>query len=170
MSVPAIIRNKKLWQTLPFINGKFQNLNSAINTFQVHNPANGEIIASLPSLTAADVDQAASIASSTFNSSWRLTSSVERSRVLKKMADLMEQNRDDLAAIVTLESGKPLAEAKGEMIYAQSFYEFYSDEIRRQCPSEGQSITSSQKTKKFLTIQQPIGMRVTSSSCAVGNP
>jgi acyl-CoA reductase-like NAD-dependent aldehyde dehydrogenase len=79
--------------------------NTKAKTFDVKNPANGEVIATLPSLNAASVDIAAKIAMEAFQT-WKLTTVTERSKILKRMAELMELNRDDLAAIITLESGK----------------------------------------------------------------
>ena len=149
---PSVIKNKKLWNTLPFINGQFTDF-SKLATFDVKNPSNGKIIASIPSLRSQDIEDASDVASKAFRS-WKSTTAVERSKIVKKMADLMELYRDDLAAIVTLEAGKPLAEAKGEVAYAQSFYDFYSEECKR---PHGEVLQSPMKGRRFITIKQPIG-------------
>jgi len=149
---PSVIKNKKLWNTLPFINGQFTEF-TKLTTFDVKNPANGKIIATLPSLRSQDVEDASEVASQAFRS-WKSTTAVERSKIVKKMADLMFLYRDDLAAIITLEAGKPLAEAKGEVLYAQSFYDFYSEECKR---PHGEVLQSPVKTRRFITMKQPIG-------------
>ena len=138
---------------MPFINGHFIDKLNNNNKFDVRNPANGQIIASLSSANVADIDEASQIAMTTFHK-WKLTTAYERSKILRKMSELMELYRDDLAAIVTLEAGKPWAEAEGELIYAQSFYEYYSEEAKR---VNGDVIQTPMKTKRFLTIKQPIG-------------
>lgn len=149
---PSVIKNKKLWNTLPFINGQFTEF-SKLSTFDVKNPANGQIIATLPSLQSQHVDEASEVASTAFKS-WRTTTAVERSKIVRKMADLMDVYKDDLAAIITLEAGKPLAEAKGEVAYAQSFYEYYSEECKR---PHGEVLQSPTKGRRFITLKQPIG-------------
>ena len=146
------IKNQQLWRDLAFLNGRFIE-NTKATYFDVKNPANGEVIASLPSLNAASVEIASKFAMDAFHT-WKLTTVTERSKLLKRMAELMEANRDDLAAIITLESGKPLAEAKGEMIYAQSFYEYYSEEIKR---PHGEIIPNPVKGRRLFTLKQPIG-------------
>lgn len=149
---PNFVKNQKLWQTLTYMNGRFIE-NTKASHFHVRNPANGEIIAELPSLDASSVEVASQIAMEAFQS-WKQTTVTERSKVLKKMAELMELHRDDLAAIVTLESGKPLPEAKGELIYAQSFYEYYAEEIKR---AHGEIIPNPIKGRRLFTLKQPIG-------------
>jgi acyl-CoA reductase-like NAD-dependent aldehyde dehydrogenase len=153
LNCPNVIKNKKLWRTLPFINGKFVDMPNIKETFDVINPVNGQIIAKLPSLGPKEVDEVSKIAMTSFDS-WKFTTATERAKIIKKMADLMELHRDDLAAIVTLESGKPLTEAKGEVIYAQSFYEFYSEEIKRM---SGEILQTPAKNRRIFTIKQPVG-------------
>ena len=150
---PSIIKNPNLWRPMHFINGHFIDKLNNNNKFDVRNPANGQVIASLSSANAVDIDEASQIAMTTFHK-WKLTTAYERSKILRKMSELMELYRDDLAAIVTLEAGKPWAEAKGELIYAQSFYEYYSEEAKR---VNGDVIQTPMKSKRFLTIKQPVG-------------
>lgn len=149
---PSVIKNKKLWNTLPFLNGQFIEF-SKLSTFDIKNPSSGKVIATLPSLRSQDVHDASEIASNAFRS-WKSTTVIERSKIVKKMADLMEVYRDDLAAIITLEAGKPLAEAKGEVSYAQSYFEFYSEECKR---PHGEVLQSATRGRRFMTIKQPIG-------------
>jgi succinate-semialdehyde dehydrogenase/glutarate-semialdehyde dehydrogenase len=113
----------------------------------------GTIIASLPRMTAEDVKEAAEVSAVAFKS-WKNTLASERSKILQKMSGLMLEHTDDLAYIMTLESGKPLAEAKGEVNYARSFYDFYAEEATR---IKGDVLESSFNGQKMMTIKQPVG-------------
>ena len=121
--------------------------------FAVRNPATGEVITTIPRMGPCCVEKAASAASEAW-SSWKNTTARERSKLLSRMAALMHENIDDLAKLVTLENGKPLAEARGEVLYAISFYEFYAEEAKR---AYGDVIPSPVKDRLSITIRQPIG-------------
>lgn len=126
-----IISNKSLINSMGFINGSFTTEGiSGSNVFPVRNPANNDILAVLPRMDAENVVRATNVANEAFQK-WKNTTAVQRSKILLKMADLMTQNSEDLAKIITLESGKPLAEARGEIMYATSFYEYYAEEAKR---------------------------------------
>lgn len=150
-AMQAHIKNKDLLRTTGFVNGEF--LPTSGNTFPVINPANGEVLAQMSRMNAADVDFACNVANDAFQS-WKMTTATERSKIIMKMFELIEKNKEDLATIISLESGKPLAEAKGEMIYANSFYELYAEEAKR---INGEILQSPVKGRRLLTIKQPVG-------------
>lgn len=122
-------------------------------TFNVFNPANGKIVAAVPRMTAADTAVCEPIATKAFES-WSRTTSAERSRVMRRLASLMTDNMEDLALILTLEAGKPLAEARGEIQYALNFIEFYAEEAKRMY---GDTIPTPTAGRRLLTIKQPVG-------------
>jgi succinate-semialdehyde dehydrogenase/glutarate-semialdehyde dehydrogenase len=103
------IKNKHLLNFKGYINGEWTDGYSNGKTFDVYNPCNGEVIATLPSMNIQDVEYTCKIANDAFNQ-WKMTTVTERERVLKKMATLMDTYNDDLAKIITLESGKPFIE------------------------------------------------------------
>jgi succinate-semialdehyde dehydrogenase/glutarate-semialdehyde dehydrogenase len=85
---------------------------------------------------------------------WKNTTAKERSKILTKMATLMSEYQEDLAKIITLENGKPLSEAKGEVMYAQSFLEFYAEEAKR---VYGDVLPSPTKDRMSVVLKQPVG-------------
>jgi succinate-semialdehyde dehydrogenase/glutarate-semialdehyde dehydrogenase len=146
------LKNEKLWKTSGFVNGKFIPI-AGHKTFDVTNPADGSVLAKLPRMTAADCKEACTVANTAFQS-WKKTTGNERSKILRKMSDLMLENQEDLARIMALESGKPMAEARGEVLYAQSFYEWYAEEARR---TAGEVMQPPVKGRRMLAIKQPVG-------------
>lgn len=156
-SIPSplsLLKYKQLWQTSGFINGKFTvGFAKAGSSFDVINPANGQILANLPRMNEKDVEEATKAANDAWVS-WKQTTAKDRSRILQNMYNLMEQHRDDLATILTLEAGKPLAEAKGEINYAMSFLELYAEEAKR---VKGQVLQPPVKGRRLVTVQQPVG-------------
>lgn len=129
--VPSNIKNAHLFEHRGFINGEFTTgVTFSGETFPVTNPANGQVISMLPRMRAADVKEAASASMRAWKD-WKGMTAKDRSRILHRMAELMVKYEDDLAAIITLEAGKPLMEAKGELVYARSFLEFFAEEAMR---------------------------------------
>lgn len=146
------IQNCKIWRTFGFINGEFTRGSSTEN-FDVLNPANGELLAQCPRMGVEDATKAAECANEAWKV-WKNTSGKERSKIIQKMVHLMTVHQDDLATILTMESGKPLAEARGELSYAQSFYELYAEEAKR---IEGTILPSGVPGRRMLAIRQPVG-------------
>lgn len=146
-------RNMHLLQDKAFVNGRWIAAASN-NTFQVTNPADGCVIGVVPDMNTADVQQAIGAAKSAFDS-WQNTTAKERGKILRKWFDLMEQNGDELAKIMTAESGKPITESKGEVVYGNSFIDLYAEEARR---INGEIIQSPMPSKKILIERQPIGV------------
>ncbi|MDQ0318224.1 succinate-semialdehyde dehydrogenase/glutarate-semialdehyde dehydrogenase [Pararhizobium capsulatum DSM 1112] len=124
------------------------------NSIQVNNPATGEIIGRVPKLGAAETKiaiEAARIA----QKGWAAKTAKERASVLRKWYELMIENKDDLGRILTLEQGKPLAEATGEIAYGASFIEWFAEEGRR---VYGDLIPGHQPDKRIMVMKQPIGV------------
>ncbi|MEE9376181.1 MAG: NAD-dependent succinate-semialdehyde dehydrogenase [Rhizobiaceae bacterium] len=118
------------------------------------NPANGKEIAKVPQMGATETKEAISAASAAFMD-WSKTTAKSRSLIIRRWFDLIVENADELAAILTEEQGKPLAEAKGEILYAASFVEFYAEEAKR---IYGETIPSPFADGRIVVIRQPIGV------------
>lgn len=124
------------------------------NTIAVENPANTEILGYVPSLSAAEVQGAVEAAGRAF-SDWSRRTAKDRSTILRRWFELMVANADDLAALMTAEQGKPLAEARGEALYAASFIEWFSEEAKR---VYGDTIPAPTTDKRITILKQPIGV------------
>ena len=157
-----IIENKKLSSMLSdpsllkdkaYVAGEWVNSANG-DTFEVRNPANLEVISKVPDLGLDETRKAIDLAYDA-QKLWSLKTGKERSSILKKFYELMMVNADDLAMIITAEMGKPLAEAKGEIVYGASFIEFFAEEAKR---IYGETIPGYQADKKILVIKQPIGV------------
>ena len=120
----------------------------------VTNPATGETVGRVPALGAAEVEQAIAAAARAFPA-WRARTAKERAGVLRRWSDLMLEHRDDVALLMTLEGGKPLAEAKGEVGYAASFLEWFGEEAKR---IDGQVIPSHKAGAHIVVLREPIGV------------
>ena len=96
----------------------------------VHNPANAEHLGSVPNMGAAETQRAINAAHSALPE-WRSKTAAQRGQILRRWFELMLENKDDLALLMTLEQGKPLAEASGEIVYAASFLEWFAEEAKR---------------------------------------
>jgi len=120
----------------------------------VTNPATGEVIGHVPKLGTTETRQAIAAAEQA-QRAWAARTAKERSAVLRKWFELMMANQDDLGRILTLEQGKPLAEAKGEIAYGASFIEWFAEEARR---LYGDIVPGHQKDKRILVMKQPIGV------------
>ncbi|WP_374363068.1 NADP-dependent succinate-semialdehyde dehydrogenase [Pseudoduganella danionis] len=123
-------------------------------TLAVHNPANGAALGTVPYMGAADTAAAISAANAAWPA-WRKKTAKERSALLRKWNDLMLENADDLAMIMTVEQGKPLAEAKGEIGYAASFIEWFAEEGKRVA---GETLQSPWPDRRLVVTKEPIGV------------
>ncbi|MFN3721220.1 MAG: NAD-dependent succinate-semialdehyde dehydrogenase [Rhizobium rhizophilum] len=123
-------------------------------TFEVTNPATGEVIAVLPDLNKAEVTKAID-AAHTAQKAWAKKTGKERAAILRKWNDLMVANADDLATILTMEMGKPWAEARGEILYGASYVEWFAEEAKR---VYGDTIPGHQADKRIMVIKQPVGV------------
>ena len=120
----------------------------------ITNPATGDVIGRVPNLGAAET-RAAIAAAEAAQKDWAARTAKERSVILRRWFDLMVENANDLARILTLEQGKPLAEAKGEILYGASFIEWFAEEARR---VYGDVIPGHAPDKRIVVIRQPIGV------------
>lgn len=123
-------------------------------SISVTNPATGEIIGSVPSLGEAETERAVQAAKSA-QRGWAKRTAAERGRLLRKLAELMIVNQDDLAVIMTAEQGKPLAESRGEIGYAASFFEWFAEEGKR---IYGDTIPEPAPGRRIIVRKEPIGV------------
>ncbi|KAF2132376.1 succinic semialdehyde dehydrogenase [Dothidotthia symphoricarpi CBS 119687] len=151
-SVPPL-NDPSLLKTQTYVNGEWVGAKSG-KTFEVHDPATGELIATQPEMDRADTEAAIAAAAAALPS-FRKTTGRERSRMLRKWYQLMVDNADDLAKLITWENGKPLADAKGEVTYAASFFEWFAEEAPRMY---GNTIPASVAGNRVFTIKEPVGV------------
>ena len=139
------LNDSSLLEPRAFINGKWVENG---NTFPVLNPATGEKITDVTDVSVEETNSAIDQAYAA-QKDWADWTGKERGAVLRKWYDLMLENADDLAAILTAEMGKPLAEAKGEVIYGASFVEWFSEEAKR---IYGDVIPGHQRDKRIVAV------------------
>jgi succinate-semialdehyde dehydrogenase/glutarate-semialdehyde dehydrogenase len=120
----------------------------------VRNPATGEVVGHVPAMSAAETTSAVEAAAAAFPA-WRKLLAKERAAILRRLHDLMHQHADDLAAIMTAEQGKPLAEAKGEVAYSAGFLEWFAEEGKR---IYGDTIPHNAQGRRILVLKEPIGV------------
>jgi succinate-semialdehyde dehydrogenase / glutarate-semialdehyde dehydrogenase len=123
-------------------------------TFDVANPSTGEVIGSLPDLTRSDTAEAIDVAYHA-QKNWAKKTAKERAAILRRLYDLVIANADDLATILTMEMGKPFAEARGEILYGASYVEWFGEEAKR---VYGDTIPGHQVDKRIIVIKQPVGV------------
>jgi succinate-semialdehyde dehydrogenase/glutarate-semialdehyde dehydrogenase len=134
-----------------YINGEWVKSDKR---FDVFNPATQEVIAHVPDLGAAETERAITAAADALPG-WSAKTAKERATVLKKWFDLCMADLDRLAQLITLEGGKPLAEARGEAAYGASFFEWFAEEAKR---AYGHTIPATTQTRRYVTIKQPVGV------------
>lgn len=123
-------------------------------TIDVTNPADGSIVGTVPSLSRDTIKKAIS-ASADALPAWSAMPAKERAAILRKWFELIVANADDLALIMTSEQGKPLGEARGEVLYAASFIEWFAEEAKR---TYGDIIPATQPGQRLTVIRQPVGV------------
>ncbi|PAV20788.1 succinate-semialdehyde dehydrogenase [Pyrrhoderma noxium] len=156
-SLPSVfgLKDEALFKTKGFIAGEWRDaLNN--DTISVTNPATGEEIGTVPEMGIKETKEAINSAYSTFQT-WKKTTAKQRHDLLMKFYSLMLEHSEDLAKILTLENGKTLAEAKGEIVYASSFLEWFAEEALQHIPSPVSSVRN-------VTLLQPVGV------CAILTP
>ena len=150
------LKDPALFRQANYVGGQWVQADSG-KTFAVRNPATGEVIGEVPAMGAAETRRAIEAAQAAFPA-WRALLAKERSAILRRLFDLMVANTDDLAAIMTAEQGKPLAEAKGEIAYAASFIEWFAEEAKR---IYGDTIPQNAQGRRILVMKEPIGVFAT---------
>jgi len=136
-----------------YIDGKWVDAGSGA-TFPVFNPATGEKVAEVPRMGAAETRRAIEAAERALPA-WQALTAKERARILRRLADLMLERDDELAALLVTEQGKPLAEAKAEIAYAASFYEWFAEEGKR---VYGDTIPPPAPDRRILVLKQAVGV------------
>ncbi len=134
-----------------YIDGKWR---TSASNFPVFNPATHETIAHAPNLGAEETEEAVTAAHRAFPA-WAAKTAKERAQVMRAWYELMMGDLDRLARLITLEGGKPLAEAKGEAAYGASFAEWFGEEAKR---AYGRTIPTTTAARRYVTIKQPIGV------------
>ena len=122
--------------------------------FEVTDPATGAVVGSVPNAGRADVEAAIDAAAAAFEP-WKSLAAIERARILRRSADLLRERKDAIAAVMTSEQGKPLAEAAGEIEYAASFFEWFAGEAAR---VYGQVVPAQNPRNRVLVLRQPVGV------------
>lgn len=147
------LKDPDLLREAMLIDGKWVQADNG-QTIEVRNPATGELVARVPNGGDRETRRAIEAAERAMKG-WRKTLPKERSKVLRKLYDLMLENIDDLAKIMTAEQGKPLVEARGEIIYAAGFIEWFAEEAKR---VYGDIIPHNVEGRQILVQKAPIGV------------
>ena len=147
------LSDPSLLKTDAFINGAFVSAPQD-KRFAVKNPSTGDIVAEVADF-GADGISAAIDAAEAARKGWAATTAKERAAILRRWNDLCLEHADDLATLLTAEMGKPLAEAKGEILYGTSFIDWFAEEAKR---VSGDVLESPFPDKKFLVLKQPVGV------------
>ncbi|WP_172587579.1 NADP-dependent succinate-semialdehyde dehydrogenase [Shewanella xiamenensis] len=148
-----LLKDPSLLRQQCYINGQWCDAQSK-ETVAIANPATGAVIASVPVMGQVET-QAAIAAAEAALPAWRALTAKERGAKLRRWFELLNENSDDLALMMTTEQGKPLAEAKGEVTYAASFIEWFAEEAKR---VYGDTIPGHQGDKRIMVIKQPVGV------------
>ena len=146
------MKNVDLLRDACLIGGEW--LGAAGARLEVRNPATGTRVGTVPSFGAVETRRAIDAAHDAFPG-WRAKTAAERARILKRWFELMMENQEDLARLMTAEQGKPLAEARGEIAYAASFIEWFAEEARR---VYGEVIPSPTADRRLVVLKQPVGV------------
>ncbi|MCI1006199.1 NADP-dependent succinate-semialdehyde dehydrogenase [Herbaspirillum sp. C7C8] len=144
---PSLLRQQA------YLNGQWCDADQGAK-LEVHNPANGTLLGSVPMMGASETRRAIEAANAAWPA-WKKKTAKERSAILRRWYELMMANADDLALIMTAEQGKPLAEAKGEIGYAASFIEWFAEEGKR---TYGDTIPSPSPSNRIVVIKEAIGV------------
>ncbi|WP_394165055.1 NAD-dependent succinate-semialdehyde dehydrogenase [Neptunomonas phycophila] len=148
-----MLKDMSLLKDRCLVNGQWVEAENK-STIDVINPATGDVITSIPHLSASEIPAVIS-ASQVAQREWAAMAAKERSKILRRWFELLLENADDLALLMTTEQGKPLAEAKGEIAYAASFIEWFAEEAKR---IYGDTIPAPLANQRLTVIKQPIGV------------
>ncbi len=152
-NLAKMLKDPSLLRTQAFVEGEWADADNGA-TFDVTNPARGDVICTVPDLSRTETARAID-AAYTAQKDWAKRTGKDRAAILRKWYDLMVENADDLGAILTAEMGKPLPEAKGEILYGASFIEWFSEEAKR---VYGETIPGHQQDKRIMVLKQPVGV------------
>ena len=147
LSDPSLLKNQA------YVNGQWIDADNGAR-FAVTNPANGEVVTEVAKVGAAETARAIS-AASTAMTEWARKPAKARAGILRKWFDLMMENQEDLAIIMTAEQGKVLAESRGEIAYGAAFVEWFGEQAKR---IDGDVIPGPSPDKRIVCIKQPVGV------------
>src|SRR5215831_1177672 len=150
---PVNLKDMRLFREACYVDGQWVQASSGA-TCNVDNPATGEIIGHVPKLNGAETRHAIEAADRAFKP-WAARTAKERAVILRKWFDLVMENQEDLARLMTIEQGKPLTESRGEVAYAAAFLEWFGEEAKR---VYGDTIPGHQTDKRIVVLKQPIGV------------
>jgi succinate-semialdehyde dehydrogenase/glutarate-semialdehyde dehydrogenase len=149
----SLLRDPGLLRRQCFINGRWLDADAGA-TIAVANPATGATVGQVPRMGQAETRRAIDAAAVALVE-WRARTGKERSAILRKWFELLLENQEDLAVIMTMEQGKPLAESRGEIAYAASYIEWFAEEAKR---IYGDTIPAPTPGKRLVVIKQPVGV------------
>ncbi|MGB2591273.1 MAG: NADP-dependent succinate-semialdehyde dehydrogenase [Candidatus Acidiferrum sp.] len=152
-SIATELKDPRLFREACYVDGQWIQASSG-QTMDVDNPATKEIIGKVPKLSGVEARCAIKAAKNAFPA-WNSKTAKERAAVLRRWFELLMSNQEDLARLMTLEQGKPLAESRGEVAYAAAFLEWFAEEAKR---IYGDTIPQHQADKRIVVIKQPIGV------------
>ena len=147
------LSDTKLFRTQCHVDGEWVSAD-ADATLEVNNPATDEVLGAVPRFTEAETGRAVDAAARALPA-WRERTATDRAGVLRRLYELLLQHQEDLATLMTAEQGKPLAESRGEILYAASFIEWFAEEGKR---IYGDVIPPHQADRRLLVLKQPVGV------------
>jgi len=147
------LKDMSLFRQQAYIDGAWVDADDG-DVSEVTNPATGEVLGTTPNMGKAETERAIAAANAAWPA-WRKKTAKERAAILRKWFDLMLANQDDLARLMTLEQGKPLAESRGEIAYAASFIEWFAEEGKR---AYGDTIPTYAPDRRIIVTKEPIGV------------
>lgn len=148
-----VLNDPSLLKSDAYINGEWIPADSGERS-NVVNPSTGEIIASVPVMGAAETERAITAASNAM-AKWKKSSAIERSKILRRWNDLLIENTEDLASILTSEQGKPITEARAEIAYGAGYIEWFAEEAKR---IYGDVIPAPSDDRRLVVVKQPVGV------------
>jgi succinate-semialdehyde dehydrogenase / glutarate-semialdehyde dehydrogenase len=147
------LKDSSLFRQQSYIDGKWCDADSG-ETIDVTNPANGEKLGTIPKMGTAETRRAIEAANAALPL-WKKKTAKERATILRKWFDLMMENQEDLAILMTSEQGKPLAESRGEIAYAAAFIEWFAEEGKR---IYGETIPGHMHDRRLFVLKEPVGV------------
>lgn len=149
----TLLKDQGLWREAALIDGEWIS-ETPHGVSDLINPANGELLARLPRCKEDETTCAVVAADKAFRT-WRKTTAKHRSQILYRWWQLIVEAKEDLATLITLEEGKPLSEARGEIDYAAGFIQWFAEEAKR---VRGDVIAAPKETQRIVTLKQPVGV------------
>jgi succinate-semialdehyde dehydrogenase / glutarate-semialdehyde dehydrogenase len=147
------LKDQSLFKQKCFINGEWVNSDNG-DTFDIINPSDLTVVGSMPNASKKETIRAIDAANNSW-SDWKKLTGKDRSIIIRSWHELILENIDDLALIMTLENGKPIPDSRGEIVYASWFTDWFSEEAKR---TYGKTIPSTMAGRRIMTIKQPIGV------------